>query len=189
MFPRSQKNAPHIPSKAAGPRAAPTLSRPGPGLPQRSTFPSQALIYRLGLNRRVQTPAFTQHSATHAGSFTAQSAPPNHLHLIILAFGHATKGAGGKDKQGRGAYREPVTQDSKTGRRWENLKTTAAVLATSASLQTLAAAADAADVTRRGGLRYLWLVSGVEDERPHVGPQPGGTALPAVLLGRRAVLL
>lgn len=62
-------------------------------------------------------------------------------------------------------------------------------MATSAGLQTLAAASDPADVTSRVRLRYLRLVGGVEDERPHVCPQPGGTAPPAVLLGRGAVLL
>lgn len=165
-----------------GPGAALTLSRPRPGLPYRSIFPSQALFYRLGLNRRPWTAAFTQRSATHAGSFTVQSAPLHHLHLIILAFGSVAKG---QDKQDR----EAVTQNSKTVSCWENLGISAAVWATSASLQTLTAAADSADRTRRARLQYLWLVGGVEDERPHVCTQPGGTALPAVLLGCSAVLL
>lgn len=65
----------------------------------------------------------------------------------------------------------------------------AAARATSAGLQALTAAPDSADVTFRARLPYLWLVGGVEDERPHVCPQPGGTAPPAVLLGRSAVLL
>lgn len=40
-----------------------------------------------------------------------------------------------------------------------------------------------------GRRRYLRLVGGVENERPHVGPQPRGAAPPAVLLRRGAGLL
>lgn len=136
MLPGSQKDTPGIPSRADGPRAALTLSRPRPGLPWRSIFPSQALFYRLGLIRRLWTAAFPQHSTTHAGSFTVQCAPLHHRHLIILAFGPVAKGQGGEDKH----EREAVTQSSKAVSCWENLGTTAAVRATSASRQTLTAA-------------------------------------------------
>lgn len=36
---------------------------------------------------------------------------------------------------------------------------------------------------------YLWLVRGVKDEGPQVCPEPGGAALPAVLLCCCAILL
>lgn len=180
------KRTRRIPSRAD---RGPELLRHCPGLPQRSIFPSLALFYRLGLSRRWWTLAFTQRSATHAGSFTTQSAPLNHLHLIILAFGPAAKKA--TDKQERGPYRalQLLIQNSQTASCRENLGMAAAARATSAGLQTLTAASDSADVTSRVRLRYLWLVGGVEDERPHVCPQPGGTAPPAVLLGCSAVLL
>lgn len=112
--PARRKNAPHTIQGRAGPEPL----RHCPGLPQRSIFPSLALFYRLGLRRRWWTPAFTQRSATHAGSFTAQSPPLNHLHLIIfsiLAFGPATKKKKATDKQ----QREPPQNSQSAGRIWE----------------------------------------------------------------------
>lgn len=53
---------------------SPGLSQVPEHLPHRSILPSQALFYRLGLNRRLWTPAFTQHFATQAVSCTECSA-------------------------------------------------------------------------------------------------------------------
>lgn len=81
------------------------------------------------------------HTRRHLYGPVASSKSPTFDYLSIWA-----RRAEGEDKQEQGPCQEPVTENSKTVKCWENLGMAAAAWATSARLQALTAASNSADI-------------------------------------------